>query len=214
MHKLRKVPIQKTMRYPKLRELKEAIIAIFSKRYTTRFPKVAHKPPKGFRGKPEPDNDWCIGCEACHEVCPADAIVIEDDRPANKRIIRRFYDRCIFCGQCEIECPQEQPGVVMSAEYDLADFTTDSMQSVQEFELISCSKCGGAVGTKRQLLQTAKKMGPALASTNPELILAQQKELGFGQPPIRKREEFMRSDIFVFLCPACRHKVYTEEANR
>ena len=202
------------MRYPKLRELKEALTAVFSKRYTTRFPKVAHKPPKGFRGKPEPDEEWCIGCEACMEVCPANAIVIEDDRAGGKRIIRRFYDKCIFCGQCESECPQEKPGVVMSTQYDLADYTADSMQTVQEFELIVCSRCGASIGTRDQLLQTSKRIGPALSSANPEMILVRQKSIGFGQHPSKKREEFTRADIFAFLCPSCRHKVYTEEANR
>lgn len=211
----KKIPDKKrVMRYPKLRELKEAVTAVFSKRYTTRFPKEPHEPAEGFRGKPVPDDEWCIGCEACKEVCPAEAIIIEDDLEAEKRIIKRLYDRCIYCGQCQSECPQDPPGVVLTKEYDLADYTTENMKTIQEFKLIVCSKCGEPVATEKQLLATAKRMGPALASANPDLILTRQNELGRPQPPVLKRKEDTRSDIFVFLCPSCRHKVYTVDANK
>ncbi|MBN2406970.1 MAG: 4Fe-4S dicluster domain-containing protein [Elusimicrobia bacterium] len=199
---------------PKLRELKEAITAIFSRRYTTKFPAEPHEPAEGFRGKPVPDDKWCIGCEACSEVCPAGAIEIEDDRKNNKRIIRRLYDRCIYCGQCELECPQPKPGVVLTKEYDFADFTKDSMRCVQEFELITCGKCGCTVGTVDQLLATARRIGPALASAGPEMILVRQNEIGAPGPQVRRRKEDTRSDIMVFLCPSCRHKVYTTEAGK
>ncbi|MFH1415271.1 MAG: 4Fe-4S binding protein [Elusimicrobiota bacterium] len=202
------------MIYPKLRELKEAVIAIFSRRYTSRFPAEAYVPADGYRGKPEPDDEWCIGCEACSEVCPADAIEIEDDLHRGKRIITRMYDRCIFCGQCESECPQPKPGVVMTKEYDLAGYSKETMKTVQEFDLVVCSKCGAAVGTEAQLLATAKRMGPALASTSPEMILIRQKETGRKQPPVRKRKQDTRADILVFLCPSCRHKVYTVETGK
>ena len=203
------------MRYPKLRELKEAITAIFSKRYTSRFPYEPHEAPEGFRGKPIPDDEWCIGCEACSEVCPAEAIVIEDDIRSEKRKIIRYYGRCIYCGQCESECPQPKPGVVLSREYDFSDYSTDSMQMTQEFKLVVCSKCGSPVATEAQLLATAKRIGPALAYTNPEMILARKNtEIGLNQLPVIRRKEDTRSDIFVFLCPTCRHKVYTAEADK
>lgn len=202
------------MRTPKLRELKEAIIAIFSKRYTTRFPAQPHEAAEGFRGKPVPDQEWCMGCEACSEACPAQAILIEDDTKAGKRIIKRLYDRCNFCGECESVCPQPSPGVVLTKEYDFADYTKDSMKTVQEFKLIVCSKCGEPVASEDQLIATAKRMDPALASTSPDMLLARQTEIGLPQPQSKKRKQFTRSDIFVFLCPSCRHKVYTTEANR
>ena len=66
------------MRKPKLRELKEAVRAAFSGRFTTKYPFEPHTPPDGFRGKPEFDEDECIGCGACAEVCPALAIKVID----------------------------------------------------------------------------------------------------------------------------------------
>lgn len=202
------------MKLPKLRELKEAIIAIFSKRYTTEFPKKPQEAAEGFRGKPVPDDEWCMGCEACSEACPTEAILIEDAPGKEKRTITRLYDRCIFCGECESVCPQESPGVVLTKEYDFCDYTKDNMKAVQEFKLIVCSKCGKPVAPEKQLKETARRMGPALASTNPELILVHQNSMGLHQPPTRKRKQETRADIFEFLCPSCRHKVYTTEAKK
>ena len=203
-----------TMKYPKFQELKEALKALFSRRYTTMFPLKPHKAAEGFRGKPVPDNEVCIGCEACSEICPAEAIVIENKTAISKRIISRLYDRCIYCGQCEAKCPQPSPGVALTGEYDFADYTTENMKSVQEFELIVCGKCQGPVGTRKQLLAAAKRIGPALASSNPNMILVRQDEIGITQPPVKTRKEDTRADIFMFLCPSCRHKVYVSEANK
>jgi hydrogenase-4 component H len=201
-------------KYPKLQVLKEAFKALFSKRYTTKYPFKPHKAAGGFRGKPVPDNEICIGCDACSEICPAQAIVIEDKTVVAKRIISWLYDRCIYCGQCEDKCPQSSPGVVMTGEYDFADYTVDKMKSVLEFELVVCGRCRNPVGTKKQLLAAAKRIGPALASSNPNMILARRDELGFTQPTINKRKEVTRQDIFTYLCPACRHDVYRAEANK
>lgn len=206
------IKIKENMKYPKLRELKEAVIAIFSKRYTTRFPKEPHVAADGFRGKPVPDDEWCIGCEACTEGCPSFAIEIEDKPREYKRLIKRKYDQCNYCGECERICPQPSPGVVMSKEYNFPDYTKDSMKCIQEFELLVCGKCGGSVGTRAQLLATAKRMGPALAATNPEMYMARQPEIGMTEPEQKKRKEDTRADMFIHLCPSCRHKVYNTDA--
>jgi formate hydrogenlyase subunit 6/NADH:ubiquinone oxidoreductase subunit I len=56
------------LRYPKLRELKEAVIAVFSPRFTTRFPAKPCIVPERYRGKVEFDLESCIGCGACVNV--------------------------------------------------------------------------------------------------------------------------------------------------
>ena len=40
----------------------------------------------------------CTGCSACVDVCPVDAIKIED----NKAVIS---EECIGCRVCETQCP-------------------------------------------------------------------------------------------------------------
>ena len=82
------------MRLPKLRELKEAVTAVFSPRFTTRFPAVPCKVPEKYRGKPEFDLETCIGCGACVNVCPTPGcLTMEDDleaTPPVRRISHRY----------------------------------------------------------------------------------------------------------------------------
>jgi ech hydrogenase subunit C len=59
--------------------------------------------PEGFRGDPHVDQDKCIGCSACANVCPADAIEIEDG--GAMRIVRFLRQACVFCATCQDVCP-------------------------------------------------------------------------------------------------------------
>ena len=63
-----------TMKWPKLRELKEAIKALIVGPYTSSFPKEPFHPHPNFRGQPKFNQDKCVGCLACEEVCPVGAI--------------------------------------------------------------------------------------------------------------------------------------------
>jgi Pyruvate/2-oxoacid:ferredoxin oxidoreductase delta subunit len=48
----------------------------------------------------ETDLDECVGCGACADICPVDAVVMnEDNRPAVD------MDWCIGCGVCAVKCP-------------------------------------------------------------------------------------------------------------
>jgi NAD-dependent dihydropyrimidine dehydrogenase PreA subunit len=46
------------------------------------------------------DHEKCDGCGSCIDVCPVDAIRIENE----KAIIT---DECLDCGACIPECPNE-----------------------------------------------------------------------------------------------------------
>ncbi len=45
------------------------------------------------------NEEACTGCAACVEVCPVEAIKMEND----KAVIDK--DACIDCGACDPECP-------------------------------------------------------------------------------------------------------------
>jgi Fe-S-cluster-containing hydrogenase component 2 len=47
------------------------------------------------------DNEKCVGCSACVDVCPVGAITMKND----KAVINA--DECIDCGACVPECPSE-----------------------------------------------------------------------------------------------------------
>lgn len=196
------------MRLPKLRELKEAVTAVFSPRFTTRFPAKPCVVPERYRGKPEFDLDNCIGCGACVNICPTEALTQVDDtqaRPPMRKITLR-YDTCIFCGNCEDGCTTEKKGIKLSNQWDLATLDRNSCAESFEFELQACEKCGEIIGTKKHLVWLYEKLGP-LAYTNPSLLLAKNGELATKpdasqQPEARRKTEM--SDFMRILCPKCK----------
>ena len=97
------------------RILKQAVLAVFSPAFTTRFPAEPYEPQESFRGRPRYDVDGCIGCGACAQVCPPKCIDVIDDLESSppRRILVQHLDACILCGQCERYCPT-QKGIRMS----------------------------------------------------------------------------------------------------
>ena len=47
----------------------------------------------------ETELDECIGCGACAEICPVDAVQMVEDKP------QVDLDWCIGCGVCAVQCP-------------------------------------------------------------------------------------------------------------
>jgi len=196
------------LRLPKLRELKEAVTAVFSPRFTTRFPAEPCVVPERYRGKPEFDLDACIGCGACVNVCPTNALTQIDDVKANPpvRKITQQADACIFCGNCEVNCTTEK-GIKLSNKWDLANMDRATMTETHEFELQLCEKCGALIGTKKHLIWLYEKLGP-LAYTNPSLLIAKSVQLSTKPQDIPQRPQPDRaveaSDFMRILCPKCK----------
>jgi len=194
------------LRLPKLRELKEAVTAVFSPRFTTRFPAEPCVVPEKYRGKPEFDLDNCIGCGACVNVCPTEALTQSESveaEPAVRKITLR-YDTCIFCGNCSDNCTTET-GIKLSNEWDLATLDRESTAETHEFELQLCEKCGAIIGTKKHLIWLYEKLGP-LAYTNPSLLIAKSGELLTKPQDTQQQgdEDFQPSDFMRILCPKCK----------
>ncbi len=195
------------MRLPKLRELKEAVTAVISPRFTTRFPAEPCVVPKKYRGKPEFDLDTCIGCGACVNVCPSgECLTMADDLEADppvRRLTLNYYT-CIFCGNCSEYCTTEN-GINLSNEWDLAGMDRGAMTETHEFELQLCEKCGAIIGTKKHLVWLYEKLGP-LAYTNPSLLIAKNGELTKQPEDVQRREDEspQTSDFMRILCPKCK----------
>ncbi|MBN2273015.1 MAG: 4Fe-4S dicluster domain-containing protein [Bacteroidales bacterium] len=197
------------MKYPKLREIGEALVSLFSPAYTTKFPARPHVPFENFRGKPVVDDANCVGCETCANVCPTGAITFRDDVKNKTRTIERNYGLCIFCGQCQEHCIT-QKGVKLSDKiYDMATFNRGNLIEKQEKELIICRSCGAVITTKEHVHFIHDKLGSAAYSSllslnmlNEKLKLADEESIS-----VEVTDGLKRKDMFNIICPNCLRKV-------
>jgi len=200
------------MKYPKLRELKEAITSLINPPYTTKFPKVPSPAPPTYRGKAEFDEKECVVCGACANVCPPGAIEkIEEPPPGGKRRLILHYDRCIFCGQCQANCLTEK-GIKLTTKYDLAVLSRSQAQTQIEDELIFCEYCGEPITTRKHLAWVRERLGPFMFS-NPNLFISSlaQMELIREKRPRDKTFPLERADNLRILCPRCRKQLTLKE---
>ena len=207
-------------RFPKLRELGEAIRAIVQGPFTGKGTSLRGVSPfPGVRYKIEFDQDKCIFCGACVRVCPANARAIIDVPEMAIRRNIHYQDSCIYCGQCVRYCTT-QDAIRHTPVFDLASLRSDGFANEIQGELVFCEICAGVVAPKKQLLWIAHKAG-ALVSANPNLYLTLYRELGILEtlrpcsPSLTERQSHpgpFRSDSLRILCPDCRRRVSLRES--
>lgn len=196
------------MKLPKVRELTEAVKALLTGPYTSKFPKRPHVAHPNFRGQPIYDPDKCVGCIACENVCPAGAIGHEDitDEANPRRVMIHYTDTCIFCGCCEDACIADNEGIKLSNEWDLAFFDRKESQETIEKELQLCEICGEPIACKDHLKWVAERLGE-LSYSSPTLYLSRLRELGvIDDNIIAASRDYSRSDRVKILCARCRRE--------
>ena len=189
------------------RILKVALTSLFGRPFTSPFPKGTYEPIKEYRGRPRYKEDECIGCGACFEVCPANAIEkidsLKNGMPT--RFFIHHLDICIQCGQCERYCTTEK-GISLTNEWDYAGFKREDFEERVAKELLLCEGCGEIVAPVDQLKWIARRLG-AMAFCNPTLMLVSHKELavvdkGFDSGTANPQ----RARRVSIQCPHCRRK--------
>ena len=189
------------------RILRQALRAVVSPPFTTKFPKEPFEPVESFRGRPKFDEVGCMGCGACAEVCPPKCIELIDDvesSPPRRRLVQHL-DACIWCGQCERYCPTQE-GIKMSTEYDCSGLSPEDFEESVEKELLLCEVCGSVLAPLDQIRWLAQRLGP-LAFANPTVMMVVGRDLGLVDQAVKSADgEVLRSDRLTLQCAKCRRK--------
>ena len=79
--------------------------SFFKKSATRLYPVERIAPPERYRGVLSFDPSLCTGCSLCVKDCPSNAIqLVILDRAAKQYVMKYHMDRCIYCGQCMVNC--------------------------------------------------------------------------------------------------------------
>ena len=196
------------MRLPKVREIREALRSFFSAPYTTKYPAGPGASFPAYRGLPRYDKEHCVGCGACAQVCPSQAIEVTDDIQGHVRRLRVDFGSCIQCGQCVEKCIAGK-GIFNTDEYSLAfkDAADPAAFETVEKELVVCECCGEVVACRDHLLWIKDRMG-AKAYGHPNLLLAAQRLLT-GVEPSKPKSRLRREDQIKDACARCRQRIVT-----
>jgi len=197
------------VRLPKLREVAEAVRALVHRPYTSPFPRVPHAAHPKFRGQPKYDPARCVGCLACEQVCPVQALAHRDEVSdgAGRRTLLHYTDTCIFCGCCEAACIADHRGIRLSTDWDLAFFDrrTEGFETIEK-DLVLCEGCGAVIACRDHLRWIAERLGE-LAFSSPTLYQARLSELGIvDENIVAALRDHGRSDRMQILCARCRRR--------
>jgi formate hydrogenlyase subunit 6/NADH:ubiquinone oxidoreductase subunit I len=85
--------------------LNDVIRSFFAKSATQLYPAERIEPPKRYRGALDYDPSLCTGCSLCVKDCPSNAIeLVIVDRAAKRYVLKYHMDKCVYCGQCVVNC--------------------------------------------------------------------------------------------------------------
>jgi formate hydrogenlyase subunit 6/NADH:ubiquinone oxidoreductase subunit I len=83
----------------------DIVESFFKKSATQLYPVERVAPPERYRGVLSFDPSLCTGCRLCVKDCPSNAIELFIlDRAAKQYVVKYHMDRCIYCGQCMVNC--------------------------------------------------------------------------------------------------------------
>lgn len=90
----------------------DVIRSLFTKSSTRLYPVERVAPPERYRGVLSYNPGVCTGCQLCVKDCPSDAIeLVIIDRAAKRYVMKYRMDRCIYCGQCVVNCKPKGMGM-------------------------------------------------------------------------------------------------------
>jgi formate hydrogenlyase subunit 6 len=152
---------------------------------TGSYPLEAIAVDPNFRGKPEHNSQQCIGCAACINACPSNALSAETDLAAGQQVWRFNLGRCIFCARCEEVCPTA--AIRLTQQYELATWNKADFLQEARFPLCYCRQCSRPFAVQKEI-----DYASALLEHNGD-IHAQTRRPAFETCPNCKRQQSLAS---------------------
>jgi formate hydrogenlyase subunit 6/NADH:ubiquinone oxidoreductase subunit I len=95
--------------------LRDILESFFKNPATQMYPEEKIAPPERYRGELLFDPKLCTGCCLCTKDCPSKAIeLVILDRAAKRFVLKYHRDRCVYCGQCVVNCKFKCMGMANS----------------------------------------------------------------------------------------------------
>lgn len=136
----------------KLKKWNRFEVEKFSKKapVTTPYPFIEVEKPPEYRGIPHINPEKCIGCGACVNACPPDALILEWDKEHGVKRLTFNAARCIRCHRCVEVCPT---GAMEPTNiFEVATDNKEDLVEVVEHKLAYCEECGEYLDfTERQI---------------------------------------------------------------
>jgi formate hydrogenlyase subunit 6/NADH:ubiquinone oxidoreductase subunit I len=91
---------------------KDILRSFFTRHTTQLYPVERIAPPERYRGILSYNSSVCTGCSLCVKDCPSNAIeLVILNRAAKQYVMKYHLDRCIYCGQCMVNCKPKGIGM-------------------------------------------------------------------------------------------------------
>jgi formate hydrogenlyase subunit 6/NADH:ubiquinone oxidoreductase subunit I len=98
------------------------------------------------------DEEKCLVCDACSNMCPFGALRIRDE--GEKRLLEFSAERCAACNVCQEICPYN----AISLRYEYLKEHDVEWRPVAEDKIARCKMCGRPIGSYKHLKAIERKL--------------------------------------------------------